>query len=184
MPPFLCQEREREIKSSFSGRHKTDTAAQVAVKLSKTGRFSEHQAQRFPPACSKRAEMRLALIWNWAEAVSCQACLMGPLKWDYQARSDGHSSGSAARIPPPNFANNNFAKAPEVSTFFLSRREMTQLCVWRSTYLPAGLLSPLQHTSVLARGSGGRSISAARGSVSSSSRPTQCPTTRGRSTGL
>lgn len=61
--------------------------------------------------------MRLALIWNWVELVSWQACLMGPLKWDYQAHSDGHSSGSVARIPPPNFDNNGFVNALEVSNF-------------------------------------------------------------------
>lgn len=42
---------------------------------------------------------------------------MGPLKWDYQAHSDGHSSGSVARIPPPNFANNGFVNTLEVSNF-------------------------------------------------------------------
>lgn len=52
------------------------------------------------------------------------------------------------------------------------------------TDLPAGLLSRLQHTSVLDRGTGGYSISAASGSVSSSSRPTHSPTTRGRKTEL
>lgn len=46
---------------------------------------------------------------------------MGPLKWDYQARSDGHSSGSAARIPPPNFADNNFCEdSGSFRTFYLS----------------------------------------------------------------
>lgn len=42
---------------------------------------------------------------------------MGPLKWDYRAHSDGHSSGSRARIPPPNFANNSFVNAAEASNF-------------------------------------------------------------------
>lgn len=42
---------------------------------------------------------------------------MGPLKRDYQAHSDGHSSGSTARIPPPNFANNSFVNTAEVSNF-------------------------------------------------------------------
>ncbi|TNN88930.1 hypothetical protein EYF80_000808 [Liparis tanakae] len=41
-----------------------------------------------------------------------------------------------------------------------------------------------EHTSVLARGTGGRSISEARGSKSSSSRPTHSPTTRGRTAEL
>lgn len=46
--------------------------------------------------------------------------MMGPLKWDYQARSDGHSSGSAARIPPPNFADSNFCKRLRKFSNFLS----------------------------------------------------------------
>lgn len=61
--------------------------------------------------------MRLASIWNWVELVSWQACLMGPLKWDYQARSDGRSSGSVAGIPPPHFDNNGFVNTLEVSNF-------------------------------------------------------------------
>lgn len=50
------------------------------------------------------------------------------------------------------------------------------------TNLAAGLLSPPQHAWVLARGTGGCSISAASGSASSSSRPAHSPTTRGRNT--
>ncbi len=155
--------------------------------------FLKQQAQN--SSGLEHTESRLALIWNWVEAVSWQACLITPLKWDYQTHSDGHSSGSTVRRLPPHFqrTNNRFVNFLEVLNSFFSpskwfshahARAHTHVRWLPITNLPAGLLSPLQHTSVFARGTGGCSISAASGSASSSSRPTHSPTTRGRRTEL
>ena len=135
----------------------------------------------------ERTEIRLALIRNWVEALWWKACLITPLKWDYQTHSDGHSSGSRSHSRK---STSSFLKSQqwlrEISPNFkvTHTHNIIMLKCNGNHYLPAGLLSPLQQTSVLVRGTGGCSISAASGSASSSSRPTHSPTTRGRNTEL